>query len=604
MNAKTMLIIIALLTPISAIGNGDRVIKTYGMSRNGELKYSENFKHFDYVNPDAPKGGSMKRVSIGTFNSLNPHLLKGIAPAGITMIYDSLLVKSDDELASYYGLLAETIEYPEDNRWVQFNIRPEAKWHNGTPVTADDVVFSFNTILDKGNPIYRSYYKNVEKIEKISTKSVRFYLKKPYTQEVKIMCGLLPIISKDYYTENDFNETNMNFPLGNSAYKIKSVAQGKFITYERVKNYWGKDLAVNQGKNNFDTIKYDYYRDSAVAIEAFKSEDYDFRYENIAKFWNTAYDGMTEIADGQVIKEEISHKKPTGLQAFVFNLRKDKFKDKRIRKAINYLFNFEWTNKNIFHSSYKRAKSYFPNSEYASSGIPKGKELEILNEFASELPAELFAKEFSLPQSEKGRRKQNRKNIRIASRLFTQAGWVAKNGKIIDPKTQKQAEINFLITSKAFSRVLLPMKHSLNMLGIKCKIIMLDNAEYLNRVNNFDFDIVVKYFFRNVVPGTEQVSYWHSKEADVKGSHNIIGIKNPVIDYLTEQIVQNQGKKDLIYIVRALDRVLLWEYYLIPNWYTNLFRIIYWNKFGRPYKQPPYALGLDNWWDKNASEQY
>lgn len=574
----------------------DVMADNHAVSRFGQVKYPADFTHFEYVNPDAPKGGTIKRVAIGTFDNLNPYILKGVAAAGVGKVYDSLMVASDDELFSYYGLLAESIKIADDNSAVTFKLRKEACWHDDTPVTADDVVFSFEKIMQEGHPYFQSYYRDMASVEKISDLVVKFNFANNKNKELPLIIGQFPVISKAYYDKNEFNKTTLEPPLGNSAYKITEVQAGRSIKYERVKDYWGKDLPVNKGKYNFDVIKYEYFRDATVAIEGLKGEQYDLRQENISKVWATSYKNLPALKEGRLIKEEIPHEIPTGMQAFIFNTRVAKFSDINVRKALNYIFDFEWTNKQLFYSSYSRNDSYFTNSVYAARGIPEGKELELLLPHKEQLPAELFTTEFSVPKTDGSGNIRN--NLRKASQMLTDAGFKIIDKKRIDPNTGKQMTIDFLLVSPAFERVVAPMIKNLQRLGIEAKMRIVDSSQYQKRLDEFDYDIIVYSIGQSNSPGNEQIDYWHSSKADIKGSKNYIGVKNKIVDSLIEKVLAAESQEDLIAATKAMDRVLLWNYYVIPNWHIRGFRLIYWDKFERPKISPKYALGLENWWSK------
>ncbi len=557
-------------------------------------KYPPNFTHFDYANPDAPRSGSVKLAQIGTFDSLNMYILKGVPAFGTQYLHESLLVGSKDEPFTMYGLLAETIELADDRSWVAFELRKEAQWHDGKPITADDVVFSFNTLTTEGHPSYKIYYSDVEKVEEIAEYKVKFTFKNNKNRELPLIVGQLPVLPKHYYETHEFNKTTLEPPLGSGPYKIDVFEAGKWIRYKRVEDYWGKDLAVNRGKDNWDVIQYDYYRDATVAVEAFKAGEYDLRMENISKVWNNAYD-MPEIAEGKVVKQEIQHSIPTGMQGFVFNTRKAKFADVKVRKALGYAFDFEWTNKNIFNGAYTRTKSYYSNSEFASSGLPEGKELELLEEFKDKLPNKIFTQEYTPPTTDGSG--NIRANLRKARDLLAEAGWVVKDGALVN-EAGEAMEIEFLLGSPSFERVVGPIIKNLKKLGITATIRTVDSAQYVKRMEDFDFDIVVNVFGQSNNPGNEQFDFWHSSNVDIKGSRNLAGIKHPVVDALVEKIPSAESKEDLLAATRALDRVLLHNHYVIPNWHIRNFRVIYWNKFGRPATVPKYDMGFDYWWVK------
>lgn len=567
---------------------------SHAIAMYGEPKYGKDFTHFDYVNSKAPKGGEVKLAATGSFDSLNFFILKGVAAAGISSISESLTMRSDDEPYTQYGLVAETMEYPKDRSWIIFNMRKEARFHDKTPITADDVVFSFKSLKEKGHPSYAVLYKDIQDAVKLGERRVKFIFSNNKNRELPLIAGQMPILSKKYYAAHEFDKTTLESPLGSGPYKVKSVDPGKSIVYERVKDYWGKDLPVRIGQNNFDTIRYDYYRDEMVAIEAFKAGQYDFRLENIAKVWFTAYK-FDALSRGEVKKEEISHSIPTGMQGFVFNTRRAGLADRRVREAISLAFDFEWSNKTMFFNAYNRTGSYFSNSEFASSGLPEGAELALLQGFKDKLPPEVFTTEFKLPKSDGSG--NIRQQLLKARNLLEEAGWKIKDGRLTGP-SGKAMELELLINMPSFERVMSPFVANLKKLGITGKIRYVDSSQYQKRLDEFDYDIIVHTFPQSLAPGNEQYDYWHSKTADVRGSQNYIGVKDPVVDALVEKIVNAESKEALLAASHALDRVLLWGYYVIPNWHIKTFRVIYWDKFGKPQIQAKYALGFDSWWIK------
>lgn len=565
----------------------------HAISMFDEVKYPKGFSHFEYTNPSAPKGGQARQAAIGTFDSLNPYIIKGIAASNLGLTFDTLLTSSSDEPFSKYGLVAESIEMPDDRSWVTFHLRKEAQFHDGSDVTADDIVFSFNIIMKEGHPVYRAYYGDVEKAEALGPHAVKFTFKTNQNRELPLIVGELPVLSKAYYSEHPFNESTLDPPLGSGPYKVSKVDVGHSISYERDPNYWAKDLGVNKGRYNFDTITIDYYRDATIAIEALKAGEYDLREENIAKVWATAYN-IPAVENGEMIKEKITHEIPTGMQSYVFNIRRPLFKDVRVREAFNEAFDYEWTNKTLFHGAYTRTTSYFSNSRYASKDLPEGKELALLEPHRDRLPADLFTQPFQVSKTDGSG--FNRRNLLKAKKLLDAAGWVVKDGQRIDPDTGQPVQLEFLLASPAFERVTGPLVQNLKKLGITASIRVVDSAQYQKRMENFDYDIAVVSFGQSNFPGNEQINYWHSSKADEVGSRNYVGIKNEVVDALVGKVVTARSNDDLVAATKALDRVLLWNYYVIPNWHIRSFRMIYWNKFARPKITPKYGLGFDTWW--------
>lgn len=576
----------------------------HGLSLFGELKYKPDFKHFDYVNPNAPKGGTLRRGGIGTFDSLNPFLIKGNAAASSGIIYDTLLQRSKDEPSSEYGLLAEAVSYPDDFSSVTYRMRPEARWHDGVPVTPEDVVFSFKTIT-KVHPGYAYYYANIQKVEKTAANQVTFSFNQKNNRELPQITGQLPIIPKHYWTGLDANGKKRNFsattltpPLGSGPYRIKEVVAGRHITVERVKDYWGKDLPVNIGRNNFDLLRTDYFRDSTVALEAFKGNRFDVRIESSAKNWATAYNTKS-VKSGNIIKQVFKTVTPQGMQAFIFNTRHGKFSDARVRQAFNLAFDFEWANKNLFYDQYTRISSYFQGSELAALNLPIGRELEILEEFRGNIPEEVFTEVYENPSN--GERHAVRVNLRKARNLLQSAGWKIKNQVLTNEKTGEQLTVEVLLVSPLFERIVLPYKKSLERLGVKMKVRTVDTSQYQNRLRKFDYDIIISSWRQSLSPGNEQRDYWVSKAADRDGSHNYAGIKNPAIDKLVEKLIFAKDREELVHLTQALDRVLLWNHYVVPQWYFDGTRTARWDRFSFPKKQPEYQIGFpDIWWFDEA----
>jgi len=580
-----------LLTGISVAAAAETPV--HGQAMHGAPKYAANFTHFDYVNPQAPKGGAIRLSAIGTFDSLNPYILKGIPAAGIGQLFQTLTSDSSDEAFSQYGDIAISIEIAPDNTWVAYRLNPQARWHDGKPITADDVVFSFDILKSKGHPFYRSYFASVERAEKLAERHVKFHFADAENAELRMIMGQLPVLPKHYYEKRDFDKTTLEPPLGSGPYRVSKLDAGRSITYERVRNWWGENLPVNRGRFNVDRIRYDYYRDSTVALEAFKSGEYDFRLENNSKLWATAYEGPP-FRRGDIIKETIAHERPTGMQAFVFNTRRSPFDNIKVREALAYAFDFQWTNKNLFYGQYTRTTSYFSNSELAATGTPSARELEILEPYRAQLPEQVFSATYQ-PPSNKGRGAL-RANLRNALKLLKQAGFEVRDRRLVDTKTGQQLRFEILLVTPAFERVVLPFRSNLERLGAKITVRTVDPAQYQKRLDDFDFDMVIGSFGQSLSPGNEQRDFWGSASADIAGSRNIIGIKDKVVDALIEQLITAPDREELIERARALDRVLLWGHYLIPNWHIQAFRVAYWNKFSRPAITPKYALGFDTWW--------
>ncbi|MGH6967887.1 MAG: extracellular solute-binding protein [Stellaceae bacterium] len=592
-------LVIALAVALPGIAAPALGQPRHGLSLFGDLKYPPGFKHFDYVNPDAPKGGTIKYAATGTFDSFNPFILKGVPAAGIDLMFDTLMASSDDEPASSYGLVAASVEVAPNKNSVIYNLRPQARFWDGTPITADDVVWTFDTLKTKGHPRYRLYYADVLKAEALGAHRVRFTFRTGTNRELPSIVGEMPVLSKAYWSTHDFSKTTLTPPLGSGSYKLVAFEPGRYVVYRRVADYWGKNLPVNVGRYNFDEIRYDYYRDQSVALEAFKAGAYDIRLENVAKNWAIGYDSPA-LSKGWIKKAEIPNKVPQGMQAFGFNLRRPLFQDRRVRQALGYLFDFEWSNKTLFYGAYTRTESYFANSELASSGLPGSDELAILDKYRGQIPDDVFTKAFKAPTTNGSGDIRN--NLRAALKLLAEAGWTVKNGKLVNAQGQP-FEFEFLLAQPEFERVVLPFAQNLARIGIVCNVRTVDPAQYENRMRNFDFDMTVVLFPESLSPGNEQREYWSSQSAAEPGNGNYLGIKSKVVDDLIDLIIAAPDRQSLVTRTRALDRVLLAGYYVIPNWYLGHFRVAYWNKFGRPQTNPPYALALNTWWyDKTRAD--
>jgi len=578
----------------------DDVTQTHALSLLGEPKYGPDFSHLNYVNPDAPKGGEIRQVAIGTFDSLNPFILKGNVATGLGLVYETLATSTQDDPSAEYGLIAESMQVPADNAWVGFTLRPEARFHDGSPIIADDVLFSFEILKEQGHPFFRTYYASVTGVEKLGERQLRFLFENGDNKELPMIMGQLPVLSKAHWEAREFDATTLDPWMGSGPYRVLEVDPGRSITYQRVDDYWAKDLPINRGRFNFERVKYDYYRDQTVALEAFKAGEYDLRVENSAKRWATGYDSPA-LNRGYIVKEEIRHSLPTGMQAFVFNTRRDFFQDPRVRQALAYAFDFEWSNKTLFFDAYTRTESYFSNSELAARGLPSEGELTILEPFREQLPEEVFTAEYHPPSTDGSG--NIRGNLREARRLLNAAGWEVQDGKLVNTGTGEAMSFEMLLVSPDFERVVLPFQQNLARLGIDMSIRTVDPAQYQRRLDDFDFDMVVGSFGQSLSPGNEQRDFWSSGAADTPGSRNLIGIKDPVVDALIELIITAPDRQTLVDRTRALDRVLLWGHYVIPHFHIRDFRVAYWNKFGHPDVTPDYGLGLWTWWvDREKAE--
>ena len=568
---------------------------SHAIAMHGEPKYNEEFFSVEYVSKSSVKGGNIVRSSIGNYDTFNPFTLKGTSAAGIGLLYESLTVGSSDEAFTEYGLLAKHIEWPDDRSWVAFTLRDEAVWHDGKKISSDDVVWTFNTLMEKGHPFYKYYYGDVSEVIKMSEKKVKFIFSTNTNKELPLIVGQLPVLPQHYWEDKNFEETTLDIPIGSGPYKIKSFDAGRSITYELNENYWGFKnnlVPIKVGKDNISIIRYDYYKDRGVEREAFKSGEIDFFSENTSKEWATGYD-ISAVEEGLIKKELISHENPQGMQAFAFNTRKDIFKDKRVRKALSYAFDFEWTNKNLFYGAYKRTDSFFENSELSSSGLPSKEELAYLNPYMDVLPNEVFNEQYYNPTTDGSGFIRNQ--LQEATKLIKDAGWILKDGKLENSKGEP-FEFEILLVSPAFERIVLPFIDNLEKLGIKASLRTIDSSQYQKRIESFDFDMIVFTFSQSLSPGNEQRNFWGSDAADTNGSRNVIGIKNDVIDSLIEKLINAKDREDLITITRALDRVLLWNYYVIPQWHISAYRVLYWDMFDQPKQKPKYSLGFDTWW--------
>ena len=578
----------------------------HGLSLFGELKYPAGFERFDYVNPEAPKGGRARLFALGSFDSLNPFTFKGSAAGIVGQTFDTLMDASLDEAGSEYGLIAEAVKKPDDFSWVTYRINGAARFHDGSPITPEDVIWSLEA-LKAAHPFYNSYYANVTAAEQTADNEVTFRFSEAGNRELPQIVGQIPVLSKAWWTgkndkgeTRDINNTTLEVPLGNGAYRITEVKPGKSVTIERVKDYWAADLPVNRGKNNFDEIFVIYYRDNTIAMEGFKGDEYDFRAESSSKDWATSYD-FPAAKRGDVVKEEIYLKNPDGMQAYVFNTRRERFADARVRQALNYAFDFEWANQNLFFGQYARTASYFANSELAWTGLPEGKELEILNEVKDQVPPEVFTEEYKNPVYATPQDKRN--NLRTAAKLFSEAGWTVGNDRVLRNAKGEDFTIEFLLVSPLFERVVLPYVSQLELLGIKSTVRTIDSAQYERRVQAFDYDCIVGSWGQSLSPGNEQRNFWGSEAADREGSRNFVGIKNPAVDKLINKIIFAKDRDELVAACRALDRVLLWNHYVVPMWNIPYERVAYWNRFGRPEKLPDHSIGFPAiwWWDADKA---
>ena len=581
----------------------------HGLSLFGDLKYPEGFKQFDYVNANAPKGGTARQIAIGTFDNLNIVVagIKGTIAAGVGLIYDTLLAFALDEVTGAYGLLAEAISYPDDFSSVSYRLRAEAKWHDGMPVTPEDVIFSFDA-SKKNSPQLAAYYRHVVKVEKTGEREVTFTFDGPGNRELPQIVGEIMVLPKHWWEGTDKNgkkrdvgTNTLEPPLGSSAYRIKDFTAGRTIVYERVNDYWGKNLAVSVGINNFDELRYDYFRDTTVALEAFKADAVDWRVENVAKNWATAYD-FPAVTDKRVLLKEFTINSRGVMQAFAFNIRRSKFQDPRLRRAFNYAFDFEEMNKQIFYGQYQRVDSYFAGTELAATGLPGGRELELLETVRDKVPPEVFTTPYANPAG--GNPEAVRNNLREALRLLKEAGYEVRNQQLVDSKSGEPFRVELLAEEPSSERIFLFYKPSLERLGIGVSVRTVDDTQYENRLRSWDFDIVIMTRGESLSPGNEQRGYWGSQAADQPGSLNWIGIKNPAVDAMIDAVIFAKSREDLVAATHALDRVLLWSHYVVPQWTYPYERSARWDRFGYPDPLPKYAASAFPtvwWWDADKA---
>lgn len=611
-SCRGALALLALLGGLCATPptTAETLISGHGYTPFGELKYPADFTHFEYVNPDAPRGGTLKLMAAGTFDSLNPYTLKGKSLAntgayiyGYLELTDTLLTGADDyhhtgdEPQSAYGLIASSIAYPPSLQWCVFNLRPEARFNDGRPITADDVVFSYSLLKQKGHPRYALLLQNVSGVTKLGDHKVRFDFEGEHHRDLPLLVGQMPVLPKHYWEKRDFAAGTLEPPVISNAYQVAAVKPGRQIVLKRNQNYWGRNLPVNRGRYNFDTVVIDFYRDAQVAFEAFKTGGYDIHLDYIAKHWATAYD-FPAMRDGRVRREAIKHSIPQGTQAFFLNLRRPPFNDTRVREALGLLFDFEWTNKTIFNGAYKRQETWFPNSANAASGIPAGRELELLEPFRKPLPEALFTRPFSLPATEGSG--HNRENMRKALALLKAAGWETRNQKMVNTATGKPMTLEVVINhNPGMDRVIQPWLRNLAQLGIAANYRSVDPSSYKERMDNFDYDVTVLVLSQSAFPGPELIEYFHSSAADMKGGRNYSGVSDPVVDALVDATLAAHTLDDFRAAIHALDRVLLWRHYVIPHWYLGYHRLAWWDKFGIPQAPSPYNLGTDTWWSKS-----
>jgi microcin C transport system substrate-binding protein len=595
---RIVLGVIVASVGVANIATAGEPVRHHAQSLIGAVKYGPDFKNFDWVNPNAPKGGVVRQFAQGSFDSLNEFSVQGNAASGLSLIYEQLFESSPDEPSAQYGLVAEWVSYPEDYSSVTFQLREGGKFHDGEPIKPEDVIYSMEA-MKAAHPRFALYYKNVVKGEKTGDREVTFTFDSKGNRELPHIVGELTVLPKHFWTAKgsngevrDLSKSTLDVPLGSGPYKIKEVDPTRSITYQRVADHWGKDLPVNVGQNNFDQIQITYFRDRVPAFEAFKSNGLDFWAENSASSWATQYD-IDAVKKALIKKEAIPTKRVAQMQVFAFNIRRPKFQDIRVRRAFNLVYNFEEANKKLFYESYKRTSSYFDNSELKASGLPEGRELEILNSVKADVPPEVFTTEYKNPVNTAENR---RANLSEAAKLMAASGWSNKNGVLVN-SSGEEFTVEFLLDNEAFQRVILPYIEDLKLLGVKATVRLVDASQYKRRDDDRDFDIIVDNVSQSLSPGNEQRDFWGSASADQKGSRNSIGIKNPAIDKIVDAVVFAKDRAELVAASRALDRVLLWNAYAIPQWHLPFERVAYWDMFGRPDHLPSQTSSfLRVWW--------
>jgi len=569
----------------------------HGLSAFGNLKYPADFKAFDYVNPNAPVGGSLSMIGTAgriTFNSFNPFIIKGDPAQGMMLLFDSLMTRAYDEPDAVYGLVAHSAKLAPDRSGVTFYMRPEARFADGSPVTAEDVVFSYKTLKRDGRPIYASQLRDVDKAEAVDDHTVRFTFTGPQKRRLPLILAALPILSKAFYSKQPFTESTLKPPLGSGPYEIADYKQGRFVTLKRREDYWGWDLPVNRGRYNFGELRYEYFRDRTAELEALKAGAFDLREEFTSKSWATKYD-ISQVRSGKIKLLELPDDRLSGAQGFFINTRRDKFSDPRVRLALDYAFDFEWTNKRIFFSFYERTVSYFENSDLKATGKPSAAELELLSSYRDQLPDSVFGEAYVPPKTDGSGR--TRAQLRKASKLLRDAGWIVRDGKRLNAETGKPLEIEFLIFASGFKRVINPYIRKLEVLGIDARIRQVDPSQFEERMKSFEFDITVQRYVFNQTPGPELRNYFGSAFADIKGSFNLAGISSSVVDGLIEKVLDANSRASMRTAARALDRVLRAGHYWVPQWHKAAHHIAFWNKFSWPDTKPPYDRGvIETWW--------
>lgn len=589
---------VLLLSMMVFFVRAETINESYAFAILGEPKYDASFSHYDYVNPAAPKGGSIRLAALGTYDNFNRWASRGNPAARSGQIYDALFSPSSDELGSYYPLIAESARYASDLSWVEVTINPHARFHDGSPITAADVEFTFNKLMTEGVPQFRIIFKGTN-VKAIARHTVRFEFPKPDKDQVLGMLGL-PILPMSFWKDHRLDQPLMKPPLGSGPYKISAYRFGQYVTYSRVKDYWAANLPVNRGLNNFDTIRYDYYLDDKVALQAFAAGAYDFRMEGSPKNWATQYQGGN-FSKKYIVKEDEENKAAQDTRWLAFNVQRPIFQDRRVRQALTLAFDFEWMNKALFYGAYQRTNSYFQNTDYAARSYPDSAELAWLAPLKGKIPDEVFSEIYQPPRSDGSG--NDRANLLKATALLKEAGWEVQNQQLVNSKTGKPFTFELLLPSGGNNQFVLPFQHNLQRLGIKMEVREVDNSQFLSRLRSRDYDMLPKVYQAQSYPGANLMIFWGSQYLD--SSYNAPGIQDPAIDALIEQIIAHQGQAEpLLSLGRALDRVLTWNQLMIPMWYSNHDRYAYWDKFSMPVNRPAYSMELDSWWyDVNKADR-
>lgn len=561
----------------------------HAIAMHDRPKYPPGFAHFDYVEPAAPKGGRLRLAAIGGFDSLNPFIIKGTPAAGLHLSFEALLTRAQDEPFSLYGLLARQVVVAPDRSWIEFRLHPAARFADGRPVTVDDVIFSYRTLREEGRPNLRLYYREVARVERIGLDGVRFVFAAAGNRELALIMGLMPVLPSHAFRDRPFARTTLRPIPGSGPYAIAAVDPGRSIRYRRRPDYWGRDLPVNLGRYNFDTVEYTYFRDSGVALEAFKADAYDLRRETDPARWATGY-ALPAARGRRMRRESVANGRPAGMRGFVFNSRRRTFADPRVRSALAHAFDFAWVNRVLFHGAYRRTESYFANSDLAARGPPGPAELALLAPWRDRLPAAVFERAYAAPSG------PLRANLAAAFRLLGEAGWTVRDGVLIELASGRPMAFEILLHDPRAERVALAFARNLKRLGVAARVRTVDAAEYEARRRSFDFDVILNHWYQSLSPGVEQRYYWGADQADVAGTRNYAGVRDPVIDALLDPLTAARSRADLRAATRALDRVLLWSHYVVPLYHARHDRIAYWDRLAHPAVVPIYGHQLTTWW--------